>query len=66
MELTVNLLGFENYKAVSFDSMDGYDVYEVNTFDDERVKMHSNAVPTDEVVSLKPLSFNVIRYKKMA
>ena len=66
MELTVNLLGFEGYKAVSFDSMDGYNVLEVNTFGDEKVKMHSNAVPTDEVVSLKPLSFNVIRYKKSA
>ena len=66
MELTVNLLGFEGYKAVSFDSMDGYNVLEVNTFGDEKVKMHSNAVPKDETVSLKPLSFNVVRYKKIA
>lgn len=64
MELDINLLGFENYKAVSFDSMDGYNVLDVNTFGDEKVRMHSNPVPTDTTVSLKALSFNVIRFKK--
>lgn len=63
-ELDINLLGFEDYKAVSFESMDGYDVYEVNTFKDEKVRMHQNPVPKDKTVSIKPLSYNVIRFKK--
>lgn len=63
-ELDINLLGFEDYKAVSFESMDGYNVYEVNTFKDEKVRMHQNPVPKDKTVSIKPLSYNVIRFKK--
>ena len=42
MELDINLLGFENYKAVSFDSMDGYNVLDVNTFGDEKVRNRIN------------------------
>lgn len=63
-ELDINLLGFDGYKAVSFESMDGYNVYDVNTFEDEKVRMHQNPVPKDKTVLLKPLSFNVIRFKK--
>lgn len=68
VELDISLLGFDGYKCVAFDSMDGYDVYLENTFGAERVKMHSNAVPTEDEgktkASLKPLSFNVLRFKK--
>ena len=66
--LDVSLLGFEGYKAVSFESMDGYNVLQENTFDNETVKMHSNPLPTEDgknvVANLKALSFNVIRFKK--
>ncbi|MGN0446961.1 MAG: alpha-N-arabinofuranosidase [Acutalibacteraceae bacterium] len=62
-ELEINLLGFEDFKAISFTSMDGYDVYDVNGFDGEKVKMHLNALPKDKTVVLEPLSFNVIRFK---
>ncbi len=68
MLLDVSLLGFEGYKAVSFESMDGYDVLQENTFGKETVKMHSNEVPVSDgkatTVNLKALSFNVIVFKK--
>ncbi len=68
IQLDISLLGFEGYKVVSFDSMDGYDVKKENTFGDESVKMHSNPLPIEEgkntVANLKALSFNVIRFKK--
>ncbi|MGN1195099.1 MAG: alpha-N-arabinofuranosidase [Acutalibacteraceae bacterium] len=68
MLVDIKLLGFEGYKAVSFESMDGYNVLETNGFDKEKVTMHSNPVPVTEgevtTASLKPLSFNVIRFKK--
>lgn len=67
MELDISLLGFEGYKPVSFDSMDGYNVLDVNDFGNEKVKMHSNALPIENgkyiTAELKPLSFNVIRFK---
>ena len=66
--LDVSLLGFDGYKAVSFESMDGYNVLQENTFDKEVVKMHSNPVPATDgkntEINLKALSFNVIRFKK--
>jgi alpha-L-arabinofuranosidase len=66
--LDVSLLGFEGYKAIAFESMDGYDVLEENTFDKEVVKMHANPVPATDgkntEINLKALSFNVIRFKK--
>ena len=66
--LDVSLLGFDGYKAVAFESMDGYDVLQENTFDKEVVKMHANPVPTTDgkntEINLKALSFNVIRFKK--
>ena len=68
MLLELKLPGFDGYKAVSFESMDGYGVLETNGFDSEKVTMHHNPVPeTDGFVTtaeLKPLSFNVIRFKK--
>ncbi|MBO5937149.1 MAG: alpha-N-arabinofuranosidase [Clostridia bacterium] len=68
VQLDISLLGFEDYKAVSFESMDGYNVLEENTFDNEKVKMHSNPLPVEDdkniVANLKALSFNVIRFKK--
>lgn len=68
MLLELKLPGFDGYKAVSFESMDGYGVLETNGFDSEKVTMHHNPVPeTDGSVTtaeLKPLSFNVIRFKK--
>lgn len=68
MLLELKLPGFDGYKAVSFESMDGYGVLETNGFDGEKVTMHHNPVPeTDGSVTtaeLKPLSFNVIRFKK--
>ena len=68
VQLDISLLGFEGYKVVSFESMDGYDVYQENTFDNETVKMHANALPVEDgkntVANLKALSFNVIRFKK--
>ena len=66
--LDVSLLGFDGYKAVAFESMDGYDVLQENTFDKEVIKMHANPVPTTDgkntEINLKALSFNVIRFKK--
>ena len=66
--LDVSLLGFDGYKAVSFESMDGYNVLQENTFDKEVVKMHANPVPATDgsntEINLKALSFNVIRFKK--
>ena len=48
--------------------MDGYDIKLENTFDDEKVKMHLNPLPEENgkitTAELKPLSFNVIRFKK--
>ncbi|MDD6011667.1 MAG: alpha-N-arabinofuranosidase [Oscillospiraceae bacterium] len=68
LELDINMLGFEGYQVCSFESMDGYDVRQENTFNDERVKMHANPLPEDNgtavTAQLKPLSFNVIRFKK--
>lgn len=68
VQLDISLLGFEGYKAVSFESMDGYDIKKENTFGDESVKMHSNPLPGEDgkntVADLKALSFNVIRFKK--
>ena len=68
MELDISLLGFEGYRAVEFESMDGYDVYKENTFGDEGVTMHQNPLPavdgTNAAAELKPLSFNVLRFKK--
>lgn len=68
MLLDIKLLGFDGYQAVSFDSMDGYGVLEENGFDGEKVTVHGNPVPTTDrdttTVQLKPLSFNVIRFKK--
>lgn len=68
VQLDVSLLGFDGYKAVSFESMDGYDVLQENTFDKEVVKMHANPVPATDgkntEINLKALSFNVIRFKK--
>ena len=62
------MLGFEGYQVCSFESMDGYDVRQENTFNDERVKMHANPLPEDNdkavTAQLKPLSFNVIRFQK--
>ncbi len=68
MLLELKLLGFEGYQAVSFESMDGFGVLEENGFDCEKVTMHSNPVPKTDgnttTANLKPLSFNVIRFKK--
>ncbi len=68
IELDISLLDLEGYKAIAHESMDGYDVYLENTFNDERVKMHLNSVPVTDgkntTAVLKPLSFNVIRFKK--
>lgn len=68
VELDISLLGFEGYKAIEFSSMDGYDVKKENTFDKEDVKMHLNPLPVSNgkvtTAELKPLSFNVIRFKK--
>ena len=68
VQLDISLLGFEGYKVVAFESMDGYNVLEENTFDAEKVKMHSNPLPVEDgkniVANLKALSFNVIRFKK--
>ena len=68
VELDISLLGFEGYKAIEFSSMDGYDVKKENTFDKEEVKMHLNPLSQSDgkvtTAELKPLSFNVIRFKK--
>ncbi len=68
MELDISLLDFDGYAPVAFDSMDGYGVYDENTFNCEKVCMHSNPLPDfngkSATVKLKPLSFNVIRLKK--
>ena len=68
VQLDISLLGFEGYKVVSFESMDGYNVYQENTFDKETVKMHANPLPVEDgknvVANLKALSFNIIRFKK--
>lgn len=70
MELDISLLGFEGYKAVEFTSMDGYDINKENTFGDESVCMHKNPLPEENgnviTAELKPLSFNVIRFEKIA
>ncbi|MBE6746041.1 MAG: alpha-N-arabinofuranosidase [Ruminococcaceae bacterium] len=68
MQLGISLLDFEGYKPIVFDSMDGYGVNEENTFNCEKVCMHSNPLPDSDgkyvTAKLKPLSFNVIRFKK--
>ena len=68
MQLDISLLGFDGYKVVGFESMDGYDIRQENTFGKETVTMHSNPLPVEDgkstVAELKPLSFNVIRFKK--
>lgn len=70
MQLDISLLDFDEFEAVSFESMDGYDVHKENTFGDESVKMHSNPLPQKDekgtTVTLKALSFNVLRFKKRA
>ena len=66
--LDISLLDFDGYKPVEFTSMDGYDIKQENTFDKEDVKMHLNPLPEFDgkitTAELKPLSFNVIRFKK--
>lgn len=68
MQLDISLLGFEDYEAVSFESMDGYDIKQENTFDSETVRMHKNTAVFKDgkntTAVLKPLSFNVIRFRK--
>lgn len=68
MLLDISLLGFEGYKAVSFDALEGFDVLAENTFGDERVTMRSKALPVCDgkitTAELEPLSFSVIRFKK--
>lgn len=66
--LDLSLLDFEGYKAVSFESMDGYDKLLVNDFGKETVTMHKNEIPAGDkgsfTANLKNMSFNVIRFKK--
>ncbi len=68
VELDISLLDFDGYKAISFESMDGYDIHAENIFENESVKFHSNPLPVSDgkitTANLKPLSFNVIRFKK--
>ena len=68
MLLDINLLGFEGYKPVSAEALEGFDVHQENTFDDERVCMKKKDLPVEEgkgyTAELAPLSFNVIRFKK--
>ena len=68
MLLDVNLLGFDGYKAVSFEALEGFDVYQENTFDNEKVCMKKKNLPVSDgkliTTELSPLSFNVIRFKK--
>ena len=68
MHLDINLLGFEGYKPVSAEALEGFDVHQENTFDDERVCMKKKDLPVEEgkgyTAELAPLSFNVIRFKK--
>lgn len=66
--LDINLLGFEGYKAVSFEALEGFDVHKENTFGDESVSMKSKALPVSDgktvTAELEPLSFSVIRFRK--
>ena len=66
--LDINLMDFEGYKPFEFISMDGHDKKEENTFNAVNVKPHNNPVPAMDgknlTVSMKPLSWNVIRIKK--
>lgn len=68
MLLDINLLGFEGYKPVSAEALEGFDIHQENTFDDERVCMKKKELPAQEgkgfTAELAPLSFNVIRFKK--
>lgn len=68
VELDISLLDFDGYNAAEFESMDGYDIKQENTFGSEKVAMHQNPLPKLDdkkaTVELKPLSFNVIRFKK--
>lgn len=68
MLLDISLLGFEDYKAVSFEALEGFGVHQENTFGDERVRMKSKAVPVSDgkltTAELEPLSFSVIRFNK--
>ncbi|MBE6773806.1 MAG: alpha-N-arabinofuranosidase [Ruminococcaceae bacterium] len=68
MLLDINLLGFEGYKAVSFEALEGFDVLQENTFGDERVTMRSKELPVSDgkitTAELEPLSFSVIRFRK--
>ena len=61
-------MDFEGYKPVEFISMDGYNINDVNGFENPFVKPHSNPVPTvdgnDLTVEFKPFSWNVIRLSK--
>ena len=66
--LDINLMDFEGYKPFEFISMDGHHKKDENTFDAVNVKPHNNPVPAMDgknlTVSMKPLSWNVIRIKK--
>ena len=68
MLLDINLLGFEGYKPVFAESLEGFDIKAENTFDSEKVDMKQKELPAEEgkgfVAELSPLSFNVIRFKK--
>ena len=68
MLLDINLLGFEGYKPVSAEALEGFGVKEENTFDNEKVCMKNKELPVAEnkgyLAELSPLSFNVIRFKK--
>ncbi len=66
--LDINFMDFEGYEPIEFISMDGFDKKAENTFGAVNVKPHNNPVPAMDggvlTVSLKPLSWNVIRIKK--
>lgn len=68
MLLEINLLDFDGYEAVSFESLEGFDVYAENDFDDEKVCMRKKELPLADgkviTAELSALSFNVIRFKK--
>lgn len=68
MTLDINLLGFEGYKPVFAESLEGFDIKQENTFDSEKVDMKQKELPAEEgkgfTAELSPLSFNVIGFKK--
>ena len=69
MELDISLLGFEGYKVVEFEALEGFDVLQENTFENEVVDMKKKALPEENGKTVKaelsPLSFNVIRFEKI-